>query len=1122
MNMVSSRTLLSILIGMLIVATSCGSGDQESHLFQKLDSSTTGIHFENRIQADESYNVQDDIFIYNGAGVAIGDINNDGYPDIFFSGNKVSSRLYLNKGNYQFEDITESAGLSTTKWITGASMVDINSNGFLDIYLSVSGPEWTEPKDRENLLFLNNGDNTFTEAAAEFNINDSGFTTHALFLDYNGTGYLDLFLLGNSPGEFGRGITGIMDFGSRSPNPAGFDKLYRNNGDGTFTDVSEEAGLLKSLGYGLGAVATDLNGNGWPDIYVSNDITPNDVLYINNGDGTFTNRAADYLRHTSFAGMGMDIADFTNNGWPDIFQTDMKPREFSSRKRVSGSNTYLSNQNMRRMGYFPHYNLNTLQYHQGVTKEGDIIFSQISRIAGVSDTDWTWTALFGDYDNDGYKDIMVTNGYPKAVNDFDYQSDMHNARRLPNREMVRQRELEILDELHEYKVTNHIFRNNGDLTFTDKTAEWGFYYPGFSNGAAHADLNNNGRLDIVINNINSPAILFKNKDIDEGSGNNYLKVKLEGSYPNVRGIGSKIYISTGNKRQYIYHSPYRGFMSTMDDRAHFGIGSSTVIDSLEVIWPDGSYQVLYDIEKNQIVTVRQNDAIIQSEQSGIAADNDSKIFQELDTSMILDFKHSDNMQALDFGIQPLLPYQVSKHGPIFAVADVNGNGLDDIFIGGEKNIAGKLFLQSEGGQFSEAVVPDFQIDSPYDDWGALFFDANGNGLPDLYVASGSYQAIPESDELQDRLYINMGNGVFQKDPYALPRIVTPTSAIAVGDLNGNGQIDLFIGGRISPGSYPLPVRSYILENNRGQFTDVTEELSPDLFEPIGMITDAVWLDFTGNGSQDLITVGEWMSIDFYENRGNQLVNITSALDLPPTRGWWYSIITGDFNGNGLTDIAVGNLGLNHSYKTSEGSRFGVYAANFGEQGIIDIILTKEINNIDYPYHGLALLGREIIPIATRFSSFESFSNVSIRQIFGPSRTEQATHYKADTFASVWLENNGDGSFTYHELPKMAQISPVMTMLSIYDDIRGCSNLILAGNIHHTEANIARADAGSGLYLHCNQNGIFEPLSIQESGLFAPGNVRSMKILKGKETHRLIIGNNSDAIQMFNVNTLSDQ
>ena len=1103
----------------VFMISSCSSDHSKSHRFQKLDPAQTGIYFENRIQADDSYNVQEDIFIYNGAGVAIGDINNDGYPDIYFSGNQVSGRLYLNKGDYQFEDITESAGIETTQWVTGASMVDINDNGFLDIYLSVSGPEWTSPEERQNLLFLNNGDNTFTEAAAQFNIHDSGFTTHAVFLDYNGTGFLDLFLLSNSPGEFGRGDSGIMGFGSRSANPDGFDKLYRNNGDGTFTDVSEEAGILKRLGYGLGVVATDLNGNGWPDIYVSNDITPNDVLYINNGDGTFTDRAADFLRHTSFAGMGIDIADFTNNGWPDIMQTDMKPRELSSRKRVSGSNTLQGQHDLSRRGYFPHFNLNTLQYHQGITESGDIIFSQISRMAGVADTDWSWTALFGDYNNNGWKDLLVTNGYPKAVNDFDYQSDMHNARRLPNSEMVRERELEILDQLHGYEVTNHIFHNNGDLTFTEKTDEWGLYEPGFSYGAAHADLNNNGRLDIVINNINSSASIYKSIIPEDSISNNYMQIQLSGKSPNRRGIGSKIYLTAGNERQYLYHSPYRGYMSTMDDRVHFGIGQSSIVDSLEVIWPDGAKQVLYDVQPNQLITLHQVNSNFQNSSDPNSFRDTSKYFHEINASSLINFKHTENLHSSDYGIQPLLPYEVSKQGPVIAVADVNGNGLDDIYIGGERNIAGKLFLQQPDGRFLESDVPDFETDRQFEDWGAIFFDANVNGLPDLYVASGSYQSFPDSELLQDRLYFNMGNGEFNRDPYALPFINTPTSTIAFGDIAGDGDNDLFIGGRISPGSYPLPVRSYILHNNQGKFTDITDDFAPEFASSKGMITDATWLDINNNGMLDLITVGEWMNIEFFENSGNGLTNITSVMNLPPTRGWWFSMTTGDFNGNGLTDIAVGNLGLNHSYQTSSESPFGIFADDFSENGTVDILLTKGIGQSDYPLHGLALLGRELIPIATRYNSFESFSDVSIREIFGSARVEQSTHYKADTFASVWLENNGDGTFLIHELPKEAQMSPIMAMQSLNSDSgnQNCNDLVIAGNIFNTEANVAKADAGSGLYLRCSRDSTFEPISFTKSGLLTPGNVRSLQIVQSSVSSILLIGNNSENLQLFKRN-----
>ncbi|MEX2463856.1 MAG: VCBS repeat-containing protein, partial [Balneolaceae bacterium] len=1102
--------LFSLLI---FYFAACSKTDQSLPLFQKMDPAYTGIHFENKITTNDSVNVHSDIFIYNGAGVAIGDINNSGYPDIFLSGNMEPGRLYLNKGNFQFEDITESAGIITSQWVTGASMVDINSDGYLDIYLSVSGPKGTEPEERANKLFLNNGDNTFREAASEYQIDDMGFTTHAAFLDFNNDGYLDLFLLGNSPGEFGRGDSGIMSLGARNPNPYGFDQLYKNNGDGTFTNVSEEAGILKKLGYGLGVVVTDINNDGWPDIYVSNDITPNDVLYVNNGDGTFTDRASDWIRHSSFAGMGMDIADFTNNGWPDIMQTDMNPADLQTRKRVSGSNTMNGFNDLEMRGYFPHFNLNVLQLNQGVTNNGDVIFNQISRMAGVSQTDWCWSVLLADYDNDGLKDLLITNGYPKAVNDFDYQSDMFNARRLPNSEQVRLRELEILENLHSYKVSNFIFKNNGDLTFENKAAEWGLDDPGFSNGAAYADLNNDGRLDLVINNFNVVASVYQNlghtpADIHtENQENptdneitsqidNYLQVKLKGDYPNIRGIGSKIYLSAGGIQQYIYHSPYRGFMSTMDDRAHFGMGSTTVIDSLEIVWPDGRYQVLKDITPNQIIHLDQSEAINIENFESRFQPSDTQTFSEMDAETVIDYQHLENFHSSDYGLQPLLPYEISKQGPVIAVADINGDSLDDLYIGGERNIPGKLFLQRNDGTFIEQFVEAFIHDSAYEDRGALFFDANGNGLYDLYVASGSYQSIPGSELFQDRLYINQGDGQFVRNPDAVPPIQTPTAAVITGDFTGNGQPDLFVGGRIAPGNYPMPVRSYILENRNGMFVDITDDFAPELSNPVGMITDAIAIDFTGDGRTDLITVGEWMGIHFYENDGQKLNNITSGMNLPPLTGWWYSIVPGDFNGDGLTDFAAGNLGLNYSYRTDKDQAFSVYADDFSENGTTDILFTLEIENRDFPYYGLAYLGREMIPIATAFDSFESFSHVSIDQIFSSNRLQNSTHYKADTFASAWFENNGDGSFSYHQLPIEAQIAPVLSMVSIDSGDHDCQDLIIAGNIVNTEPNSASADAGNGLWLKCNDSGTFEPVPVMESGLYTTGDVRSLAILNG--------------------------
>lgn len=1111
------KSILSkfILPAFILSMLSC-SKPTEPPLFQKLDSRTTGITFENTITTTDTVNAQTDPFIYNGAGVAIGDINNNGLPDIFFSGNMVSSRLYLNLGDMRFEDITEQAGVATSTWATGASMVDINNNGYLDIYVSVSGPEWSKPEERANLLFLNNGDGTFREAAAEFNIDDTGFTTHAVFFDYNGSGYLDLFLLGNSPGEFRRGESGMVTFGERRNDPNGFDQLYRNNGDGTFTNVSEEAGILKTLGYGLGVVVTDLNGNGWPDIYVSNDITPNDVLYINNGDGTFTDRAADFLRHSSFAGMGIDIADFTNNGWPDILQSDMMPEAISDRKRMSGSTTYSGYMDLRRLGYFPHYNQNTLQMNHGVDSEENIIFSEIARMAGVAYTDWNWTVLFADFDNDGYKDVFATNGYPKAVNDFDYLSDMHNARRLGSPELIRQREREILQNIHSYHVPNYIFRNNGDLTFTNKTEAWGMNQPAYSYGAAYADLNNNGRLDLVVSNINAPVFIYENV-APENDDTAFLQFKLNGDYPNYRGLGSKIFLWADGQMQYIYHTPYRGFMSTMDDRVHFGLGHSEVADSLRINWPDGSTQLLINIPVNQTITLNQSEAV-ETDTPFSPETRQNVYFHPVDPASIgLDFVHRDDHQSVDYSIQSMLHYMISRQGPPIAAGDITGNGLDDLYIGASAGFPGKLYFQQDDGTFIEAPGQQpFESDRNHEDWGAVFFDANGNGLLDLYVASGSYHTSPVSSLLQDRLYINHGNGRFLRDDSALPQMLTSTSAIAVGDFTGNGLSDLFVGGRLTPRDYPKPARSYILRNQGGRFTDITSEVAPEFMEPGGMITAAVWIDFTGNGNKDLVTAGEWMPVQFYENTGSTLRDITDILSLPSGNGWWYSIAAGDVTGNGYPDIVAGNLGLNHSYTTSPESRFGMVAADFTGNRDTEIILTQQIEGNTYPFHGLAYYGREMEMIAANFPSFESFSTADMRRIFGVSKLNEALNLHSDTFASMMFENHGDGTFSVRPLPNEAQVSPVKSIIIHDVDGNGISEIIIAGNIYHTEPNIARADAGNGLLLKSNGDGTLTPIPVLKSGLIIPGDLRTLTLINTPDGFALVAGNNNGNVQYFRI------
>lgn len=1105
------------ILGALAFLAGCAGDKSDRALFKLLSPDQTGVTFANTVTTDDSLNVQTDVYVYNGAGVAVGDIDNDGLSDIFFAGNMVTSRLYLNKGNMRFEDITERARVTTKRWATGVSMVDVNDDGFLDIYVSVSGPAWSKQEDRANLLFINNRDRTFTEAAAKFGVADTGFTTQAVFLDYDKDGCLDLFLLNNSPQDFARGVSS-NPLGLKGETPGSYNELYRNacsgGKAGTFINASREAGILRDAGYGLGAVVSDLNDDGWPDIYVSNDGTPNDVVYVNNGNGTFTNKAARWLKHSSTAGMGVDIADFNNDGRPDILQVDMLPRDLARRKRMSGFTTHASLLESRSQGFRDDYTVNSLQLSNGVTKEGDVIFSQISRLAGVEDTDWSWSALFADFDNDGFKDIFISNGYPKAVNDLDYQTTMFSINRRTDAASRRAR-LELLKHLPSYSEYNYVFRNAGDLTFSDKTREWGFEKAGFSYGAAYADLDNDGTLDLVVNNIDSPAYIYKNvAPVDDT--HHYLHVRLVGEAPRQKsaGIGAKLTLTAGGRKQYVYYTPYRGYMSTMDDRAYFGLGSARRVDTLEIEWPNGRYQLLTGLNADQTLVVKEASAT--QRKPGTQTLLATRLFEPVDGRQAPSYKHQAST-LIDYGVQPLLPYLLSRQGPPLAVADVNRDGLDDVFIGGTAGVAGQLLVQrKDGGFVASANGQPWEADKAYDDWGAHFFDANGDGLLDLYIASGGYQLAPSSLLLQDRLYINKGGGQFARDVQALPEMLTSTATVRAGDFTGDGRPDLFVGGRLTPRSYPSPTRSYLLRNDGGRFTDVTKEVAPDLVTPGGMITDAAWIDFDGDRRLDLVTVGEWMPIQFFRNDGKRLQAATQSTGLPAQRGWWYSLATGDFNKDGRPDLVAGNLGLNYSYSTSKESRFGIYAADLTGNGTTDILLTQRVNGGEYPVAGLSPLGQSVYTFGVRFPTHASFAPASIPQLLTPEQLKAAIHYEADMFASVYLHNQGGGNFSSTALPNLAQIAPIRGIIARDVDADGNLDLIVAGNLYDAEPNTPRADAGNGLWLRGNGRGHFTPIHPSESGLLAPKNVSGLALINTPAGMAILVANTGDSLQAFTI------
>jgi hypothetical protein len=1099
----------------LLLSLSACTGERERPVFKLLSPSETGVAFANTITTSDSLNVQTDPYVYNGAGVAVGDIDNDGLPDIFFSGNMVSSRLYLNKGQMRFDDITERAGVTTRRWATGATMVDINNDGYLDIYVSVSGPEWSKGGERANLLYVNNRNRTFTEAAAQYGIADTSFTTHAVFLDYDKDGCLDLFLLNNSPHDFSRGVGGDPS-GMRGATPGSYNELYRNScvdgKSGKFTDVSSKAGILRDTGFGLGVAVADLNGDGWPDIYVSNDVAPNDVMYVNNRDGTFTNKAAASLKHGSYAGMGVDIADFNDDGWPDILEVDMLPRALSARKRMSGFTTYGSLLDARNRGFRDDYSANTLQLSNGLSRSGDVVFSEIAHLAGVEATEWSWAPLFADFDNDGSKDIFISNGYPKAVIDLDYKAAFASTQRRN-----RQQALKLLKDLPGYQVSNFVFRNNGDLTFADKSQLWGMNQPSYSYGAAYADLNNDGKLDLVVNNIDAPAFIYENVSPSDES-HHYFDVQLSGESPRelTAGIGARITLTSGGRKQHAYYAPFRGYMSTMDDRAHFGLGSAQRVDRLEIRWPDGRYQVLTDLTADRKLIAKQSDAQPTAPASVAAADAaavQARWFQPLDAKG-LSYKQPAPAQV-DYNVQPLLPYQISSHGPPLAVGDVNGDHLDDVFIGGGSGIPGQLFIQQKNGSFvvSSRGQP-WDADKEYDDWGATFVDANGDGQLDLYVASGGYQRAPSSSLLQDRLYINRGGARFERDSAAIPVILGSKTAVRAADFNGDGRQDLFVGGRLTPRKYPYPTRSYILRNDGQRFTDVTAEVAPELIKPGGMITDAAWVDFDGDGRLDLVTVGEWMGIEFYRNDGKRFTNVTKSTQLPPLRGWWYALAVGDVDSDGRPDLIAGNLGLNYPYQTSKESKFGVYAYNFTGNQTTDVVLAQQIDGEQYSLAGMAPLGQQLYTTAVKFPTYGSFAQATIPQLFGAALVPQALHYEADTFASMYLHNDGGGKFTASPLPNFAQISPIKGIVAHDVDGDGHLDLIVGGNLYNAEPNTPRADAGNGLWLKGDGRGHFTPVSPRESGFLAPLDVAGLVLINTPAGKAVLVANSGDSLQVF--------
>jgi hypothetical protein len=1105
--------------------TLAGCQSRSEPLFEPLGSSRTGITFANTLPEDTTFNILNYLYYYNGGGVAVGDINNDGLPDLYFTSNLGANHLYLNKGNYQFEDITERAGVAdSVGWKSGVTMADVNGDGLVDIY--VCGVDYLGVHGR-NVLYINNGDGTFTDKTKEYGLDFAGYSTQALFFDYDGDGDLDMFLLNHSVHtEHGTGSAASRN----ERNPRAGPRLYRNDG-GHFVDVSAAAGIYGGVfGYGLGVVASDFDGDGCLDLYVANDFQEDDFLYHNNCNGTFTEVGAAAMPHTSRSSMGVDAADFNNDGRPDVMTADMLPAREDVLKTSATVESYALYNLKLQAGYHPQFARNALQLNRGAGR-----FSDIGFLAGVAATDWSWAPLFADFDNDGRKDLFITSGIYRRPNDLDYLAYVGQpAIQASLQKGITPENLTLLHRMPQVAVPNHVFRNNGNLTFTDVTREWGLSAPGFSNGAVYVDLNNSGALDLVVNRINQPAAIYRNR-ARETNGAHFLQVLLRGSGGNTEGIGAKVLVTAGGSTQLLEQMPTRGFESSVDPRLHFGLGPATRVDSVKIVWPDRRFQVLTNVAADQTLTLSQSDAN-RGPTAGPSAAPQSHprplglgslfslprraIFADVTATVGIDFRHQES-ETFDFNREPLIPHDLSSEGPAIAVGDVNGDGLDDLYVGGAKWQPGVLFLQQRDGTFRVSDQPVFKSDSLFEDVDAEFFDANGDGKPDLYVVSGGHEFSGADDALQDRLYINDGHGNFRRDINALPRMAESGSCVVAGDFNGDGHLDLFVGRHAVTGAYGVSPRSYLLENDgHGHFRDVTQELAPGLVKA-GMVTSAAWVDYDHDGRLDLVVTGEWMPVRVFHQENGRFVDRTKEAGLAGTNGWWNSITVTDLNGDGRPDLVLGNLGLNSYLTASPRQPARLYVGDFAHNRSIQPILTVYKGGASYPVAGRDELLRAVPNLGKKYPSYADFGGRPIEDIFPASERRRAAVLEAYDFATSIALNNGNGTFTLRALPMEAQFSPVAAVLAGDFDGDGHTDLLLAGNDFGVPPVFGRYDASYGLMLRGTGDGHFEPVNLTASGLVLEGQVRHIKAARRALGGPLIVvARNNDKLQVLRISTPS--
>ncbi|HTN06600.1 VCBS repeat-containing protein [Agriterribacter sp.] len=1065
--------------------------------FSLLSSKETGISFNNRIRETEEDNVLNYEYFYNGGGVAVGDINNDGLPDIYFTGNTTEDHLYLNRGNLHFKNITAKAiPFFGTGWKTGVTMADINGDGWLDIYVCYSGKGG--PEERRNKLYINNKDLTFSERAKEFGLDLPSYSTQACFFDYDKDGDLDCYLLNHNIRDFKRFDAAFVK--AMRDEYAG-DKLLRNDG-GKYVDVSAAAGIKGNpIGFGLGLGVADINLDGWPDIYVSNDYIEQDYYYINNGDGTFTEQLEAAMNHLSYFSMGNAIADINNDIWPDIFTLDMLPEDNKRQKLLYGPENYENYENMLRNGFNHQLMRNMLQLNNG-----NGTFSETGQLAGISNTDWSWCPLFADFDNDGWKDLYVTNGYLRDYTNMDFMKFYADQKLKSAKGEAKTAMMDILKQMPSSVPQHYIFANRQASGFQNMVKEWGMDQSLISNGAVYADLDNDGDLEIITNNINNKASIYKNNSAIPG-GNNYLQIKLDFNAP-ANSIGTKVLVYTNGKKQYQEFMPVRGFQSSSYTPLHFGLGNYNIIDSIYIIWPDGSSQVQKNIAANTIVTAKYQKG------GQLFNYNNLKPGATLFTAKnaFEGYRHQENT-ANDFKRQLLLPNMMSYQGPKLAKGDVNGDSMEDLFVCGAAGQPSQLFMQQPGGHFRAASSSVFEQDKLCEDLDAVFFDTDKDGDLDLYVVSGGYDLFEKNDPLlQDRLYINDDKGIFTKATDRLPKEQSSDAVVKPFDLDNDGDLDLFVGGRLIPGNYPLPASSRVLINDgKGYFTDATLEVAPFL-KDFGMVTSADILDYNGNGYMDIVIAGEWMPLAILENNKGifGLKNITTPAG--ETYGWWNSVVADDLDNDGDIDIIAGNYGTNNQIRPTEKEPATMVYGDFDNNEAIDPLLCYFNKGVSYPFVSRDEALNQLFSLRRKFTTYAAYSDATIAGILTPPQLQKAVTLKAGSFNSIVLENTGSGNFIEHKLPIEAQYAPVYAV--IIDDFNkdGKKDLVLGGNMTHNRIKIGRIDANYGTVFLGSGNCQFEYLPQAVSGITIKGEVRDIKkIVAGGETLYLFARNNDSII-----------